>query len=93
VKGKTEPVTIYALLGDEGWLADGRFKDLKQDAFAMIGAYRRQIWNEAERYARRLPQHLPSLQGLCDLYLERIAYFRKNPPSPNWDGVYIATSK
>lgn len=93
VKGKTEPATIYALLGDEGWLADGKFKDLKQDAFAMVGAYRRRVWNEAERYARRLPQHLPALQGLCDLYLARIEEFRKNPPPENWDGVYVAKSK
>lgn len=93
VKGKTEPVTIYALLGDEGWLADGKFKELKGDAFAMIGSYRRKVWNEAERYARRLPQHLPSLQGLCDLYLSRIEEFRKNPPPENWDGVYVAKNK
>ena len=59
----------------------------------MLGSYRRQLWNEAERYARRLPQHLPSLQGLSDLYVERIEAFRKSPPPEKWDGVYVAKSK
>ncbi|PPR35932.1 MAG: hypothetical protein CFH30_01284, partial [Alphaproteobacteria bacterium MarineAlpha8_Bin1] len=28
-----------------------------------------------------------------DMMIDRINEFKKNPPPPNWDGVFIATSK
>ncbi len=93
VKGKTEPATIYALLGDEGWLKDTNFQQLSNEAQAMLNAYRERNWNEAERLARRLPQRIPSLQSLTDLYLERIEGFRNSPPPKDWNGVYVAKSK
>jgi adenylate cyclase len=89
VKGKTEPVTVYALLGE----AAGSDATVEHDTAAMLKAYRSQQWSEAERYARRLPQHREDLQTLCDLYLERIANFQKSPPPEHWNGVYIAKSK
>lgn len=89
VKGKTEPVRVYALLGE----AAGSDATIEHDAAAMLTAYRKQQWDEAERFARRLPQHREDLQTLCDLYLERIADFKKSPPPEKWNGVYVAKSK
>ena len=34
-----------------------------------------------------------SFERLYQLYRERIAYFRMNPPPPNWDGAAEALSK
>lgn len=31
--------------------------------------------------------------ALYDVYAERIAYFRKNPPAPDWDGVFMFQTK
>ena len=31
--------------------------------------------------------------GLYDMYEERVAAYRLDPPPPDWDGVYEATSK
>jgi hypothetical protein len=28
-----------------------------------------------------------------EIYAERVAEFREHPPGPNWDSVYVATSK
>ena len=28
-----------------------------------------------------------------DMMSERITEFKKNPPPPDWDGVFVATSK
>ena len=34
-----------------------------------------------------------NLHVLCDLYDERIAEYKVTPPDPDWDGVFIATTK
>ena len=34
-----------------------------------------------------------SLAGLYQLYGERIAFYRANPPDPDWDGVFVAETK
>ncbi len=33
------------------------------------------------------------LDVVCDLYDERIAEYKMNPPAADWDGVFIATTK
>jgi len=47
VKGKTKPVQIYALVGDEQLAQDETFKQLKTEHEAMIETYRRQDWKNA----------------------------------------------
>ncbi len=97
VKGKNEPERIHALLGVEEMLADDRFKALKQANREMLDGYRSQAWDaaaaklaEVERLAETLGT---DLEHYIELYGERIADFRTNPPAPEWDGVYVATSK
>ena len=34
-----------------------------------------------------------ALDELYDLYRERIDEYRKTPPPPDWDGVFVATTK
>lgn len=93
VKGKTEPAVIYGLLGEEGWLEDPTFQQLRGETIEMLAAYRRCDWDKVELLARRLPQRMASMQTFSNLYLDRIATFRKTPPPKDWDGVYIAKSK
>jgi adenylate cyclase len=59
----------------------------------MIEAYRRQDWAAAERMAAECRGIRPQLEGLYDLYEERCQYYRDTPPGPDWDGVFVATSK
>ena len=62
----------------------------------LIAAYRAQDWDASEAAYRRAAEiQLPSLDpsGLRDVFLERIAEYRENPPGEDWDGVYVATSK
>lgn len=93
VKGKTEAVRIFALLGDATKAADTGFQKLQADHAAMLAAYRSQDWDAAEAAIRIQSQTNPELEDLYDLYLERIGEYRANPPGENWTGVYIATSK
>ncbi len=103
VKGKTEGTYIYGLMGDEEVLADPQFKYLQTLIFDAMETYRAQQWDEAQSMFDEIrdlgsdekkPWILEAnLHVLCDLYDERITEYKENPPEPDWDGVFIATSK
>jgi adenylate cyclase len=103
VKGKTEPVLIYGLRGDAKEAATPAFQALETKHEAMIVAYRDQQWdaasaliNECRDLARQTNGEKHGLGGLdvlYDLYDERIAAYRADPPGEDWDGVFVATSK
>ncbi len=95
VKGKTEAVRLYALLGDEEAGQAPYFKNLKMAHDGMLAAYRAQNWDKAEKWlgdCRTLMGDL-NMAGYYDLYAGRIADCRKNPPGAGWDGVFVATTK
>ncbi|NIY77631.1 adenylate/guanylate cyclase domain-containing protein [Thalassospira sp. HF15] len=96
VKGKSEAVHIFALLGDKDLSTKTQFKTLTDLHAAMLAAYRNQRWDDAEQLVtqcREIARDIGSLEDLYDLYVERIALFRATPPSREWDGVFVATSK
>lgn len=97
VKGKTVPVRIYALLGDEALAGDPRFKSLAAKHEAMLAAYRGRRWDEADRLRGECESESAALgldlKKLYHLYEERVAECRAEPPGPDWDGVYTATTK
>ena len=103
VKGKLEGVYIYGLLGDTDVAQNPKFQEIKQLVHDAQVAYRAQKWDEAEEMFKRIrvlgsDENKPwtleaNLDVLCDVYEERIAEYRENPPAPDWDGVYVATSK
>ncbi len=93
VKGKSEPISIYALLGRP---ADARWPDFKDFAWrhdAMLQAYRDRRWDEAESYIAECQDRMPALENLYELYRDRIEGFRLMPPPPEWDGVFVAIRK
>jgi adenylate cyclase len=90
VKGKETPVAIYEPLGQEDGLADS----VRQDAAefeAAFARYQAQDWDAAEAALRALNARAP--RKLYDIYLERIAHFRAEPPPADWDGVFVYTTK
>ena len=95
VKGKDEPERIFALLGAKAVAANGGFTDLTQANDAFLAAYRSADFDRAEHLleAVRKAGKPYGLHGLFDLYAERIAAYRDVPPAPDWDGVFVATSK
>ena len=95
VKGKTEAVRIWTLLGRPALAAEAWFRELAQAHDAMIAAYRAQNWAEARTWLARcgeLRRDLP-VDGFYALMEDRIATFEADPPGANWDGVFTATSK
>ncbi len=94
VKGKKQPVHIYALLGDDNDALDANFQALNAHHEKMLQAYRNKNFEvalAALEKCRAFDQY--GLNVTYDLYAKRCAEFILNPPAPDWDGVYVATSK
>jgi adenylate cyclase len=95
VKGKTQPVRIFTLLGDDEFAAsDEEFKALRPKHDAMLIAYRARNFAEVVEICKSCKGALDSyLDTFYDVYIERANDLKKSPPDENWDGVFIATSK
>jgi adenylate cyclase len=95
VKGKTEAVRIFTLLGDETVLASDTFQALAADHKAMLTAYRNQDWASAQALIAQCRRVDPGfhLDYFYDLYEERISSYVAAPPPADWDGVYVALTK
>jgi len=93
VKGKTEAVRIFALLGDPARAAAPEFRMLAERHAQMLRCYRAQDWAGARTALAASRVLSPALRTLHDLYENRIDDYAANPPHADWDGVFIATSK
>ncbi|MBV9016376.1 MAG: adenylate/guanylate cyclase domain-containing protein [Alphaproteobacteria bacterium] len=94
VVGKTKPVRIFFLLGDEGVRATSAFASLESAHDAMIRAYRRRDWRTALNELDSCRAQAPEIvQYVYQLYEARIADLQASPPPPDWDGVYAALMK
>jgi adenylate cyclase len=97
VKGKTEAVRIFSVLGDDKMAVVPEFLTYASYHSELLVAFRSQQWakvREMEVTARKMVDDLGLIHnGLYDLYDERMAEYEINPPGPDWDGVFKATSK
>ncbi|MEQ9111318.1 MAG: adenylate/guanylate cyclase domain-containing protein [Rhodospirillaceae bacterium] len=102
VKGKTEAVRIFALMGDPAFAKSEEFKALKKIHDRVLVEYRKQNWDGAKAAmdeARQLISgasgqgYIHELTGLYALYESRIEEYKLDPPPADWDGVFVATSK
>jgi adenylate cyclase len=93
VKGKKEAVRIFTLHGDQQMAQSGEFKSLVERHDVMLACYRKQEWGRARQLVTECRQLDGRLGHLYDLYDERIEYYMANSPGPDWDGVFVATSK
>ena len=95
VKGKTQPETIFTVLGHADVARSERFDCLRQAIGELLARYRRCDFDgaaEALAQCRKADDGF-DLEGLFDLYAERIDLFRKNPPAADWDGVFAFEHK
>ena len=88
VKGKTEAVTIYGLMGDRTLRDGAAFARLRDANAAMLAAYRARDWDTADRLAAGCAALDGAPAGLYALHRRRIAAFRETPPPEGWTGVY-----
>lgn len=91
VKGKDIPVSIYEPLGLAEKIDPTMQNELQQFQQA-IELYRAQKWELAEACFLNLQNAFPH-DTVYRLYLQRIVYFRSNPPDPEWDGAFVFINK
>jgi adenylate cyclase len=92
VKGKNEPVSIYAPLGVRDQLDTAVFK-ARESWNEVLKAFRSQHWQKARALLTDLEDGVVMNPTLRSLYNNRIDHFEQNPPPENWDGVTQFDSK
>lgn len=90
VKGKEKPVKVFELMGRKS--SDGYFKDSLATYINGIRYYHDRRWDQALECFKYCLKLYPE-DGPTKLYLRRIFEYSKNPPPPDWDGVFKMTSK
>lgn len=95
VKGKTEPETVYAVLGDAGVAASEDFKAMKAAFGDMLKCYRARDFDAAEQLILRCREAGKAfgLDRLVDIYTLRVASFQKEGPPRDWNGVFALETK
>jgi adenylate cyclase len=95
VKGKSEPEVVYTVLGRKELVASSEFEGVRASMHQLLARYRAQDWRGAIKAAQacRVGNGLFHLDGVADLYEERIAAFEQNPPPPDWNGVFALQTK
>ncbi len=91
VKGKEEPVRIYEPLGPIEEMHKAVKTELRRFHKA-LAAFRQRQWDAAEREVFALAQANKACQ-VYNVYLDRIMFYRNNPPPPDWDGVFTHETK
>jgi adenylate cyclase len=91
VKGKDEPVAIFEPLGLVGEVDASVLEELKLFQ-KVLRDYRKQEWDKVELQLFSLQKMYPNTK-LYKLYADRVEYFRKNSPGPEWDGVFVFKTK
>jgi adenylate cyclase len=95
VKGKSDPEVIYTVLGRKEVAASSQFEKLYEMSDKMLKDYRSQKWDSVMAIieaSRGLADHF-GLDGLLEIYCERVHEFRVNPPPHDWNGVYALLTK
>ncbi|MEA2642259.1 MAG: adenylate cyclase [Chloroflexota bacterium] len=91
VKGKTEPVGIYELIGVKDQVSEMYF-DLIEAWDEAMALYRAREFGLAEQAFQRVLE-IAATDGPATVYVQRCAELRVNPPEPEWDGVFVMTHK
>ncbi len=92
VKGKTEPVKVYELVG----LTETGIPAKKQQVLDIFNKgfeyYLEQNWELAIKYFTQV-QMIDSTDGPAKTYLKRCNQFAQTPPPADWDGVFTMQTK
>jgi adenylate cyclase len=95
VKGKKQPEAVFTVLGRSEVESDPRCGELREANAQMLTRFRHQQWDDALELLARCRKFANGfdLAGLYDMYEERVAVYRAQPPGPDWAGVYEAETK
>mgnify|MGYP001591694104 CR=1 FL=1 len=91
VKGRSEPLAVYEILGRKGELTP-LLVERAQRYQTGIELYRTRRWAEAAVLFEEVHSAAPE-DGPISLYLRRSRALVLNPPPADWDGVHVAQTK
>lgn len=92
VKGKMNPVKILQILDHHDRLSFPNLEEVVAWTHQGIDYYRQKLWEEAiASFNEAIRLHRKD--ELCKMYVSRCHHFMKSPPPPEWDGVWVMTSK
>jgi adenylate cyclase len=90
VKGKTQPVKVYELLGLAA--ESSQFSDLVSRFEKGLEAYRSGQWSPAVEIFQDLVRNYPD-DGPSHVFIERCHDLIAQPPEGSWDGVFVMKTK
>ncbi|MEQ9309387.1 MAG: adenylate/guanylate cyclase domain-containing protein [Balneolaceae bacterium] len=92
VKGRSKPVKVFEITGLRN--------DASQQMFDCIELYEQgmqsyfnQDWNTAIKFFEKALPLEKHLINPSQLFIQRCKMMKQNPPTKDWDGVYVMTSK
>jgi adenylate cyclase len=90
VKGKSQPVKIFQLLGERGIPED------QMEAVRLfesgLALYKQQKWDDAMDVFDRVMKMQKGVNA-AEIYIQRALDLKSDPPPPDWNGVYIMKTK
>jgi len=92
VKGKTEPVKVWELLGTTDMPMSDNQKQSLEIYHEGLRLYRERSWQEAIAYFQQAKQLDPTCH-VADIYEQRANLYQINPPPAEWNGVFVMTTK
>lgn len=92
VKGKTTGVTVHEIIARDISEIDEAKHRLIEIYRRGLDAYKNHRWEEGAALFREALGIDPE-DGPSALYLERCEEFAKNPPAPDWDGIFTMRTK
>ncbi len=91
VKGKDQPVAIFEPIAPVDEVDKETRKELRR-YHAALKQYRNRDWDGAEGELFSLAREHPETR-IYQMYVDRIMYFRNEPPGDDWDGVFTFETK
>jgi adenylate cyclase len=92
VKGKTEPVKVWELLGMSDMTMSDNQKQSLEIYHEGLRLYREKNWQEAIAYFQQARQLDPACH-VAEIYEQRANLYQINPPPVEWNGVFVMTTK
>lgn len=92
VKGKTEPVKVWELLGTSDMAMTPQQKESLEIYRQGLEFYRSRNWQEAIGYFNQAHQLDPQCH-VATIYAQRAELYQLNPPPADWNGVFVMTTK
>ena len=93
LKGKEKPARTYTVLGDHQLHTASEFQHLMKTHLDMLATFRSREWLRAQALLKECRENRHAPLGVYEQYEKRISHYQQQPPPPDWEGIFVATTK